>query len=53
MEFEQWKAPTPAEMTTYLESVGCLTDEISEWIDDYRHFLETGEISRREVFVTQ
>jgi len=30
-----------------------LTDEISEWIDDYRHFLETGEINRREIFVTK
>ena len=53
LEFEQWKAPTPAEMTIYLESVGFLTDEINEWIDDYRHFVETGEINRREVFVTK
>ena len=53
LEFEQWKAPTPAEMTIYLESVGFLTDEINEWIGDYRHFLKTGEINRREVFLTK
>lgn len=52
-EFEQWKAPTPGEMTNYLKSVGLLTGEISEWIDDYRHFLDTGEINRREIFVTK
>ena len=53
LDFEQWNAPTPAEMTTYLIAVGFLSDEINEWIDDYRQFLETGEINRREVFVTQ
>lgn len=53
LDFDQWKAPTPDEMSAYLTSAGVLTHEMSEWIDDYRHYLETGEIRRRELFVAK
>ena len=51
--FEDWKAPSPSEMEEYLREKGVMTAEMQEWIDDYRNFIETGEIRRREIFVTK
>ena len=53
LEFDRWKAPTPDAMKIYLDSKGLLVNEIKEWVDDYRHYLETGEIRRREIFVAK
>lgn len=50
---EKWKGPTPDEMTKFFVSREILTSEIDEWISDYRHFLETGEIRRHKEFVAK
>ncbi|MCH8184337.1 MAG: hypothetical protein IID55_14255 [Proteobacteria bacterium] len=50
LNFAQWMAPSPAEMESYLRSEDSITPEIQAWIDDYRHYLETGIIRRRDLF---
>ena len=49
LNFDKWQAPTPDEMEAFIESKGLMTEELSNWISDYRHFVETGEIRRREL----
>jgi hypothetical protein len=50
LDFEQWKAPSPDEMEAFIEGKGFMNEVVKELITDYRHFLQTGEIRRREVF---
>ena len=50
VNFENWEAPTPDEMESFIEAKGFMNDEVKELLKDYRHFLITGEILRREVF---
>jgi hypothetical protein len=53
MNFKKWQAPSPEEIEGFLTLKGCLTAEMREWTDDYRHFRKTGEIRRREMFAEQ
>lgn len=48
-----WDSPTPAQYEKFLSENGLMNKEAQAWIDDYRHYLETGEIRRRDLFVTQ
>jgi hypothetical protein len=50
LDFDKWRAPTPDEMQTFLQAHDALTPDLQEWIDDYRHFLKTDEIRRRDEF---
>jgi len=50
---DNWQAPSPAEMEDYLREQTVLNADAQEWIDDYQHYLETGEIRRRELFATK
>ena len=49
----RWDSPTPAECEKFLSENGLMNEEAQAWIDDYRHYLETGEIRRRDLFATQ
>ena len=48
-----WDSPTPAECEKFLSENGLMNEEAQAWIDDYRHYLETGEIRRRDLFAMQ
>lgn len=50
LDFENWLAPTPEQITIFLEERGFLKPEMEEWIADYQHYLDTGEIRRRDLF---
>ncbi|HVY87805.1 MAG TPA: hypothetical protein VG942_03005 [Hyphomonadaceae bacterium] len=53
-DFETWAAPTPRRIERFLsEEKMEATPEARAWIDDYRHFSETGEIRRRDTFAEQ
>lgn len=41
-------APTPEALEQALDSLSLLTSEARGWINDYRHFLATNEIRRRD-----
>ena len=49
-DFKQWKVPSPDEMELFIEEKGLLNQKIKELIEDYRYFLQTGKIRRKEVF---
>ncbi|MGF6637259.1 hypothetical protein [Paraburkholderia sp. MM6662-R1] len=51
--FERWEVPSPEEMRRFLAERRVIGDAVNAWIDDYRHYLDTGEIRRRDVFVLQ
>lgn len=53
LDFENWKVPSPDKMTSFLKERGFLKPEMEEWIADHRHFLNTGEIRRRDLFAQQ
>lgn len=53
LDFENWLAPTPNVIRAFLTSKDLMTPEISLWIDDYEHFIGTGEIRRRDQFVRE
>ena len=50
LDFARWIVPSPAEMESYLRPKNAVTPEIQAWIDDYRHYLETGVIRRMDLF---
>lgn len=50
LAFEEWRAPSPDTMETFIESRGQMSTVLQEWIDDYRHYLEHGKIRRPELF---
>lgn len=47
-----WQSLSPAEYEEFLKEHNLLNDAAQEWIDDYRHYIEHGEIRRRDLFVT-
>lgn len=51
LDFENWTVPTPSQIQEIVEELDVGSEEVSEWIDDFRHFLKTGEIRRRDEFV--
>lgn len=50
LNFTQWEAPSPDEMESFINKKGFMNDAVRELIIDYRYFLETGNIQRRNVF---
>jgi hypothetical protein len=52
-KFDEWRAPTPDELEAFVEESNLETPEIAAWISDYRHFLRTNEIRRRDEFARQ
>lgn len=52
LSFDDWNAPSPDEMESFINERGFMNDRVRVLIEDYRCFLETGEIHRREVFIT-
>ena len=50
LNFDEWRAPSPAEMESFLNSNDAITPAVQAWIDDYRHYLETGIIRRKDLF---
>lgn len=53
LDFKTWSAPDPGKMESFITEKGFMNEAAREWIADYRHFLDSGEIRRREVFVTE
>jgi hypothetical protein len=47
--FGEWKAPSPDETQRFIEERGLMNEEVRELINDYRYFLQTGDIRRRAV----
>lgn len=50
LNFENWEAPSPDEIESFIEAKGFMNDKVKELIEDYRYFLRTGDIRRRDVF---
>jgi hypothetical protein len=50
VDMTTWTAPTAARLRGFCETHNLFTTEVSGWIEDYQHFLDTGEIRRRSVF---
>ena len=50
LDFPNWSAPRPIDIERFCKARGLLVPAVEMWIDDYRHFLETGEIGRRAEF---
>ena len=53
LDFDSWAVPTPDQMRTVMKKHNVLSGDAETWVNDYEHFLESGEIRRREEFVTQ
>jgi len=49
VNFPEWRVPSPDEMQSFIEKRGFMNEEVKALIDDYRHFLKTGDVRRREV----
>lgn len=47
-----WQSPLPAKYEEFLKEHNLLNDAAQAWIDDYRHYIEYGEIRRRDLFVS-
>jgi len=52
LKFERWDAPSSQEMRAFIQVKGLLTKQISELLSDYAYFEKTGQIKRRDIFVT-
>jgi hypothetical protein len=51
-DFSEWRAPTPQQIEKLCERFSHkLSAQVAAALDDYRHFLRTGEIREREKFV--
>ena len=50
-DFAKWEAPSPDMVQTFVEENGIATADVIDWISDYRHFMATGEIRRRNLFI--
>jgi hypothetical protein len=48
--FEYWEVPPPDEMAQFINERGFMNDKVKQLIDDYRHYIETGKLQRRDVF---
>lgn len=51
LNFEEWDAPSPDEIESFINSKGFMNEKAQALLEDYRHFLTTGEIRRVDVFV--
>lgn len=52
LKFERWDAPSSQEMRAFIQARELLSEQISQLLSDYAHFEQTGQIKRRDVFVT-
>lgn len=52
LKFERWDAPSSQEMRAFIQARGLLSEQISQLLSDYAYFEQTGQIKRRDVFVT-
>jgi hypothetical protein len=50
VDMNTWTAPTPTQLRSFLEVHSLITAELADWLGDYQHFLDTGEIRRRSLF---
>lgn len=53
MDFKEWRAPTPDEAEAFVKERDLENPAVAEWIADYRHFIRTKEIRRRDEFAKQ
>lgn len=51
--FDHWEVPSPEDMRRFLADRGINDPAVDAWISDYRHYLETDEIRRRDLFSLQ
>jgi hypothetical protein len=49
VDFPKWQVPSPDQMQSFIDKRGFMNEQVKELIDDYRYFLKTGAIKRREV----
>lgn len=53
LNFKQWEAPSPHTLRTVLKKHEVESSEAEAWIDDYEHFLETGEIRNKAALLEE
>jgi hypothetical protein len=51
LDFPNWTAPAPDAVQAFAKENGVATPEVEQWISEYRHYVLTGEILRRELFL--
>jgi len=51
LDFDRWTVASPSAYETLARKNQALTADVQSWIEDYRHFLATGDIRRRDAFV--
>ena len=52
LRFEKWEALSSSAMKTFIEDKKLMSPELDELLRDYSHFEKTGNINRRDVFIT-
>lgn len=52
LRFDEWEAPSSSAMKTFIEEKELMSPEVDELLCDYSHFEKTGNIRRRDVFIT-
>lgn len=52
LRFEKWEAPSAQTIRSFIQGKGFMTDAISELLSDYEHFERSGNLKRRDVFIT-
>ncbi len=50
LDFPRWMAPSADEMESFIERKQFMNPTVAELISDYRHYLKTGEVKRKDVF---
>jgi hypothetical protein len=53
VQFDSWRVPSSDKVQKFVVANNVNTDEVKHWTSDYDHFMRTGEIRRRELFVKQ
>ena len=52
VDFSKLEVPSPDVMQSFINERGIMNDEAKELIEDYRYFIKTNDIRRREVFIS-
>jgi hypothetical protein len=50
IKWATWDAAIPAQLKALCQTHDLLTSEVSQWLEDYQNYLETGEIRRKDEF---
>lgn len=53
LDFQRWEAPSPHTIRMVLKAHEVSSPKAEAWIDDFEHFLNTGEIRNKEEFLKQ